>query len=151
MLRISYSGELLSHFFYLSLSTRKIPKVWKDDSDRPLFKFGDPRDLNNYRPISRLSCLVKIFEKIVNLQLHSFLDEHCILKAYQSGFRPGHSTTSAATQVDDIISGIDKKKHCAALFIDLSKAFDTVDHLLLLNRLSSIGLDLAACRWFKII
>ena len=68
----------------------------------------------------------------------------------QSGLRPGHSTVSAATLVlEDVLYCFENTNHCAALFIDLSKAFDMVDHFLLLQRLSEIGLDQASCNWLN--
>ena len=75
---------------------------------------------------------------------------YSVLNPHQSGFRAGHSTITATTLVvSDIISGIDKQKHCAALFINLSKAFDTVDHTLLLQRVCGIGFDARTWKWFQ--
>ena len=72
------------------------------------------------------------------------------MSPFQSGFRAGHSTVSAVTLVlDNIVTAIDKKMHCAALFVDLSKAFDTLDHHLLLERLHEIGFDYSTCSWFR--
>lgn len=110
---------------------------------------GDINDLNNYRPISKLSCLSKILESLVNNQLKSFLTTYSVLSPHQSGFRTNHSTIAATSLIlNDIVSAVDDHKYCAALFVDLSKAFDTVDHSLLLERLSSIGCDPIAQRWF---
>ena len=79
-----------------------------------------------------LSCLAKILETLINSQLRSFSSLYGILNVHQSGFRTGHSTISAASLlINDIVSSLDKKCHCAALYIDLLKAFDTVDHKLL--------------------
>ena len=115
----------------------------------PLHKGGDKDNLDNYRPISTLPCLAKVLETLVNSQLKCFLSSHSILSPHQSGFRPNHSTITAITLVtNDIVSALDMRKHCAVLFVDLSKAFDTVDHQLLLKRLSDIGLDTDACAWF---
>lgn len=100
------------------------------------------------RPISRLPCLAKILESLVNLQLCS-LSEECILNVNQSGFRPGHNTITATTSVvNDLVKALDTKMKCAARFVDLSKAFDTVDHAILLNKLSLIGIRAQACSWF---
>jgi hypothetical protein len=78
------------------------------------------------------------------------LSANNILQDYQSGFRKGHSTITAATLVsNNIITALDSKKFCAALFIDLSKAFDSADHKLMLQRLGYIGLSEAALKWFK--
>ena len=85
----------------------------------------------------------------MNDQLKVFLLNYSILSPHQSGFRAGHSTVSAVTLVaNNIMSALDSKKHCAALFIDLSKAFETVDHDLLLLCLCSAGFDSRACDWF---
>ena len=83
-------------------------------------------------------------------KLAIFLSEKCILNVNQSGFRPGHSTITAATLgLNDLLNAVDTKIKCAALFVDLSKDFDTVDHAILLNKLSSIGLSSDACSWFQ--
>ena len=113
-------------------------------------KAGDPSDLNNYRPISKLPILAKVLESIVNAQLKHFLSENNILNEAQSGFRSGHSTiTAASAVVNDIVNAIDRKHSCAAVFVDLSKAFDSVHYPLLLSRLRSIGLGDAVVQWFE--
>jgi hypothetical protein len=99
-----------------------------------------------------LGCLVlqKCKESLVNVQLRSFLSDNCLLNKFQSGFRPGHSTITATTLVvNDIVRALDKKLNCVALFVDLSKAFDTVDHSHLLKRLTSLGLASDTCLWFQ--
>lgn len=79
-----------------------------------------------------------------------FLSEHEVLNIYQSGFRPRHSTVSATAKVvNDIAQALDSKLDCVALFIDLSKAFDSVDHTILLERLHNIGLDYKSCKWVE--
>lgn len=106
--------------------------------------------VNNYRPISTLCILAKVFERLVSNQLKDFLEETSILSRYQSGFRKKHSTVSAALKVlNDIIEALDLKKVCAALFIDLSKAFDTVDHNILIDTLHKVGLSEHAVSWFR--
>ena len=143
-------AEPVTHIFNLSLLSNSIPKIWKAAYVLPLLKGGDPAELNNYRPISKLSVLAKIHESFINLQLKQFLAAENILNDFQSGFRTGHSTITAATIVtNDIINALDKKQHCAALFVDLSKAFDSVDHALLLNKLRSIGFSPKAVKWFQ--
>lgn len=142
--------EPVTYIFNLSLLSNSIPQIWKAAYVLPLLKGGDPSELNNYRPISKLPALAKVLESLVNSQLKNYLSANNILSEAQSGFRTGHSTISAALSVtNDIINTLDKKQHCAALFIDLSKAFDSVDHALLLTRLSSIGLSHRAVGWFR--
>lgn len=132
----------LTHIFNLSMSSMQIPKIWKSAFVTPLFKGGDPTILNNYRPISKLCILSKMFESLINNQLKDFLNSNNILCNFQSGFRKGHSTTTATLKViNDISTALDNKQHCAALFVDLSKAFDSVNHILLKKRLINIGLS----------
>ncbi len=128
--------EPIASIFNLSLSTNVILPSWKSAMFMPLLKGGDPSDLNNYRPISKLPVLAKVFESMVNDQMKENLLNHNILNAFHSGFRAGHSTITATTLVTNyLITALDKRQHCAALFVDLTKAFDLVDHALLLQRL----------------
>lgn len=127
-----------------------IPSSWKSAFVLPLLKGGDPSVLDNYRPISRLSVIAIAFDSLVNEQLKHFSSDNKILSQTQSGFRQGHSTITAAISVtNDIITALDDKKSCAALFIDLSKAFDSVDHGLLLQRLNCIGFSNPVLSWFS--
>lgn len=145
-----YIAEEITYIFNLSISSATFPQLWKMAHVSPLHKSGAKDDLNNYRPISKLPCLSKILESLTNNQLKAFLSRHSILATHQSGFRAQHSTITAATLVlNDIVSALDRKEHCAALFVDLTKAFDTVDHALLLHKLMDIGFDSNASNWFK--
>ena len=142
-------SEPIAHIFNRTILSGIIPKVWKVAHVVPLHKGGDKTDVNNYTPISKLSCLSKILESLICEQLKEFLSTHSLLSPSQSGFRANHSTVSAASLVlNDIVSAVDNKKQCAALFIDLSKAFDTVNHSLLLRRLQNIGCDSNSLKWF---
>ena len=140
----------ITHIFNLTITSGEIPSIWKYAQVTPLFKGGDPSILDNYRPISKLCSLAKVLEALVNEQLRTFMDTYNILQSQQSGFRPSHSTVTASSLVvNNIVNCLDTRLHCAALFVDLSKAFDTVDHNILLNKLSSIGLDKHSVRWFS--
>ena len=141
-------SEPLAYIFNLSILTGVFPLIWKSAHVIPLHKGGVRDIMDNYRPISTLPCLSKVLETLVNSQLKSFLSSYSVLSPYQSGFRPNHSTITAITLVtNNIVSALDKRRHCAALFVDLPKAFDTVDHHLLLRRLSDVSLDADACAW----
>ena len=107
----------------------------------PIFKKGDPTSVNNYRPISILSPINKIFEKIIYSRLINFVDKNQLLYKYQYGFRKNHSTEHALIElVDQIRLNMDKKKMTCGIFIDLSKAFDTVNHDILLSKLENYGI-----------
>ena len=135
--------------FNLSLLSQSLPDVWKQAHVSPLLKAGDPCEVNNYRPISNLSALAKILESQVSTQIKRFLDTNLILSPMQSGFRPKHSTVTACLNViDDVRAALGAKSFCVALFIDLSKAFDTVDHHLLLQVLSNAGFCHNVSNWF---
>ena len=149
-LAVDFIAEPLTHIFNLTFSNNEIPNIWKSAYVLPLLKGGDPTVLNNYRPISKLCVLAKVLEKCVSDQLKDFLDVNNILSQHQSGFRKRHSTITATLKVvNDIIESLDCKKYCAAVFIDLSKAFDTVDHVTLVDRLLKIGLSRQAVDWFS--
>lgn len=140
----------ITHIFNLSVSTGTIPEVWKASYVKTTYKDGETSDLNNYRPISKFSCLAKILEKLVSKQLKSFLTENQILHERQSAYQENHNPVTAATVVlNDIITALDNNQHCAVLFTDLSKAFDTVDQAVLLKKLWRIGFDEKAFKWFK--
>lgn len=140
----------LADLFNLSLSTCSIPPIWKCARVTPLFKGGDPSDLNNYRPISIICTIAKIFEKLVFNQLSEYINHGNILSPFQSGFRPNFSTTTALLKfTNDVFSSFDGGQLTGAIFIDLSKAFDMVDHYLLLDKLYSIGLNQNALLWFN--
>uniref|UniRef100_A0A8K9V6X6 Reverse transcriptase domain-containing protein n=1 Tax=Oncorhynchus mykiss TaxID=8022 RepID=A0A8K9V6X6_ONCMY len=110
---------------------------------------GDTLDPNCYRPISILPCLSKVFESQVNKQITDHLESHRTFSAVQSGFRASHRCTSATLKVlNNIITAIDKRQYCAAVFIDLAKAFDSVNHHILIGRLSSLGFSNDCPAWF---
>ena len=108
-----------------------------------------PLNPNCYRPICILPCLSKVFENQVNKQITDHFESHRTFSAVQSGFRAGHGCTSATLKVlNDIITAIDKRHYCAAVFIDLATAFDSVNHRILIGRLNSLGFTNDCLAWF---
>jgi hypothetical protein len=122
----------------------KIPKIV------PIHKGGSGVSMDNYRPISLLSCFSKILEKVVCNRLCSFLETHNILSGAQFGFRPGHSTIHPMMHfVNHVSTALNNKEHTIAIFCDLRKAFDSCDHGILLRKLSGIRIRGAALNWFR--
>ena len=116
----------------------------------PLHKGGDLKSTNNYRPISILSCVSKIIEKAVHKHVYSFLSEYNLINQHQSGFRPFHSTeTSLTDMIDTWLNNMNSGKMTGVAFVDLRKAFDTVNHEILLNKLYEIGATDITVKWFR--
>ena len=133
-----------------SISTCSVPSIWKKALVKPLHKGGSRDVLTNYRPISILPVTSKVLETEVRDQVTSYLQEHSLLSPWQSGFRPGHSTTTTLLHItSEWYSALDQGHIVGAVFLDIAKAFDTVNHRLLLSRLADLGFDRAACQWFS--
>ena len=108
----------------------------------PIYKKGEPIDLSNYRPISLLPTISKIFERIIHIQLQEYLNRSNLLAVQQYGFRPNHSTEYAAVKLVDYISNkMDDYKIPGTIFIDLSKAFDPLSYGILLYKLNFYGIS----------
>ena len=106
-----------------------------------VFKSGDVSDYKNYRPISILPAISKLFEKLTLFRLRSFLTKHDILHESQHGFQTNHSTCTAAMDLlNKITKNLDKKYLTLGLFINVSKAFDSINHDILLSKLEHYGI-----------
>ena len=131
----------LSHIINTIFSTGVFPKILKTAVIVPLFKQGNKKLANNYRPISLISTVSKLIEKCIKHKLMSFLEQHKLLSNNQYGFRKDTSTENALCKVTDIIlNDLDSGKKVVGIFLDLAKAFDTVAHQILLERLYNMGI-----------
>ena len=140
----------LSKIFNCSLATGYVPKCWKIKRVSPVHKGDVKTDPSNFRPISILPIPMKIFEKIVHDQVSTFIKENTFLNDRQSGFRKLFSTTTAVLDVsENILEQLDKNNFVGAVLIDLKKAFDTVDHKILLKKLWCYGFQNQSFDWFE--
>lgn len=110
--------------FNKSLSLKIFPECWKLAHVLPLFQKDDPSITSNYRPVSLLSCISKIFERIIFKHVYNHLHSQNLFYKYQAGFLPGHSTMYQLLEIyHSIVKSIDEGKFCCMVFCDLSKAF----------------------------
>ena len=140
----------LKHIINTIFNTGIVPDCFKTTIIIPIFKNGDSTNMSNYRPIALISNVAKIFEKILKEQLESFLEKQKILSKNQYGFRASLSTTDAMYQLtSDVNESLSKSKKCLTVFLDLQKAFDTVNHQKLFTKCSNIGIRGFALSLFK--
>ena len=141
----------LNYIFNLSLSQGKFPSKFKHAKVMPLFKNkGNVKNIQNYRPISLLSNFSKILEKIVYNRLYSFFTTFNLFSNHQFGFRHGHSTSHVVTLLTQkITAAFEKKQSTLGMFLDLTKAFDTIDHGILLKKLEHYGIRGNVLQWFQ--
>ena len=130
-----YLLEPLLYIFNKSFKNGYVPCQLKIAKVIPIFKKGSTTDPVNYRPISMLSVFDKLLEKLMYKRLIKFLTKNNILYGYQFGFRSGHSTTLALVEVfDEIYKKLDEDSLVMGIFLDLQKAFDTVNHKILIEK-----------------
>ena len=138
----------VTHIINISIITETVPAAFKDAKVIPLFKKGSTLDPGNYRPVSILNVLSKLLERAAHSQLSNYLEKRGLLFENQSGFRGGYSTDSCLIGLTDFIRGeIGKGNMVGMVLIDLQKAFDTVDHGILIEKLKSIGVS--SFPWFE--
>ena len=152
ILKLSASAIIssLTHIINTSLSVGVMPLHWKQAKVIPLYKSGDKSLPSNYRPIAILSSASKIIEKLVQIQIVNHLKTNDLLSSVQSGFREKHSTITSLLRVtDEWLHALDNGLYTGVVFIDMRKAFDTVDPNTLFAKLKSVGVSDDSLVWFK--
>ena len=140
----------LTKILNLSIQNGSFPDCLKKAKVTPIYKRGSKTDVNNFRPISVLPILNSIYERHISNCLTAFLDEHHLIYELQSGFRRLHSCQTALTKVvDNWLTAMNNNDIVGTVFLDLSKAFDLVDHNILIQKLKSYKFSPSAIAWFE--
>ena len=143
-------APIITYIINLSISKGVFPQALKLAKVTPIHKSGNIFDKVNYRPVSVLICLCRLFERTIYNQLLEFLNSNSIISPQQYGFRPKRSTELALTFFTKyVLDAFDDEEFVLSVFLDLSKAFDTVNHEILLKKLYHYGIRGTAYDWFK--
>ena len=149
-LALPYIENSLAFLFNTSIETSQFPDSWKVSGITPIFKDGEKIEKSNYRPISILPVISKLFEKLVFNQLYLYMKENGLFTSDQSGFLRLHSTLTCLLKMsDDWYNGLDLGELVGIVFIDLKRAFDTVDHDILCKKLELYGVQQRELSWFR--
>lgn len=145
---LPYCIDALTHIINYSIITKEVPQTWKQSIITPLPKTNNPSELSHLRPISILPTMSKILERIVFDQMMNHINKY-VMPQTQSGFRRNHSTTTALLKIiADLAFEIDMGKVVMLNLLDFSKAFDSINHQLLLAKLHYYGFNVNTIKWF---
>ena len=141
----------LTYSFNLSISTGVFVDDWKRAKVIPVYKSEDRKKCENYRPISILPIISKLFEKEVFGQLYQYLIDNSLLSRFQSGFRPKHSTLSLIIQMsDNWLENMDNGKLTGLISVDIRNSFDSIDHKILIRKMQEkFGVHSLELQWFQ--
>lgn len=141
---------VITHIINSCIIDNTFPSCWKEAIVIPIAKVREPTEFKDLRPVSILPALSKVLEKIVDRQLRDFLSQNNLLPDRQSGFRPGFSSTSTLLDItDDILAATDKGNLSLAILLDFTKAFDTVNHEILLAIFHYLGFAPGCIEFFS--
>jgi len=139
-----------AHIYNLSLNSGIFPDIWKTAEVKSLYKKGDKYDMKNYTPISIITVFAKLLERLMYDRIKSLLYEKKILSEAQNGFRKGKSIDTAVQSfIGRIQKALDKRVHTTGIFIDLTKAYDVLNHKLLVEKLFYYGKRGSTNLWFR--
>ena len=145
---LPYSLPTILHILDTSLQQSYFPSLWKESIIRPIPKISSPLVPKDYRPISLLCSLSKVLERVVHRQISSYLEENGLCNPLQSGFRSHHSTQTALLKVsEDMRWAMDRGRVTLLVLFDFSRAFDCVDHALLMDKLVKFNFSSSVLRW----
>ena len=140
----------LAHIFSLSLEQGIFPEKLKTSRTVPIFKSGDRSNIDNFRPISLVNTFSKILEKIVALKLTNYLEINKLISPWQFGFQKNINTEHNLINVTNFIgNALNNGEYCIGIFFDLKKAFDVVQHHILLPKLKRMGITENSLLWFE--
>ena len=143
-------SDVLTHIINISFETGVFPDKWKLALIKPIPKIPFPLKESDFRPISLLCTLSKIIEKLALLQITAYLEKHSLFDPNQSAYKKNHGCITALIKInDDMLDSIDDSEVTILTLLDFSRAFDTVNHRLLLEKLCILGFDLTAVNWVK--
>ena len=143
-------SSLLTHILNVSFESNTFPERWKKALITPIPKCEVPLVESDFRPISLLPTFSKILEKAANVQIVAYLLKYDLLDPYQSAYKKNHSTFTALLKItDDILDSIDDSNITLLIFLDFSKAFDTVNHRILIEKLKILGFQNDTCQWIN--
>ena len=140
----------LGNIINLSIKLSTFPEECKTAKLKPIFKKGARTDSKNYRPVSLLPLVSKIIEKSIHFQIEDFLDKKKLIYMYQSGLRTNHSTDLCLAQlIDFVATGMDKQMRTGMILVNLQKAFDTLDHGGVLEKIKYFVFRVSVIKWFE--
>ena len=144
----SYLASPLAHIINLCIETSSFPNVWKTARISPIPKIDHPKSEDDFRPISILPAMSKIFERIVLKQMLDFIDQTALLGPHMSGFRKGHSTTTPLLSIrNDLVRSMKCGEVSLLVLADYSKAFDTVRFQTVINKMYNMGFSKTFLSW----
>ena len=143
-------SSIITHIINISFELNTFPERWKFAEIKPIPKILFPLKESDFRPISLLCTLSKIIGKLACKQMCAYLNLHSLMDPYQSAYKPNHSCTSALLSIsEDVLESFDDSEATLLVLLDFSKAFDTVNHRLLLEKLSILGFQQNALGWIE--